>query len=189
MPAAPEAKLLAKLSPKLPPVFEGMLRSTSATVAWPVRSIWSRVMISTGATVSWSTRLMFEPVTSIFSTRCACWACAAVVTTVRATPAPRACTSAADKLFLLISFMNSPDLAWVDLLQGSYEGVRIFNNPRRIATRRPKTNRLSRFVPFLQHRVTVCKICRPGGGEHVRETCLEAASGEAGRAEAARGAG
>ena len=63
MPAAPGAKLLLKLSPKLPPVLAGTFLSTSAMVGRPLRWMSSRVITSTGATPSVSVRLMFDPVT------------------------------------------------------------------------------------------------------------------------------
>jgi hypothetical protein len=50
-----------------PLLFAGISCSTSARVCLPDLSMSARVMIWTGAGVSVSTRLMFVPVTSIFS--------------------------------------------------------------------------------------------------------------------------
>ena len=93
MPAEPRAKLPVNDSSKEAAEFAGRLRSTSATVLDPERSICSREMICTGAGPSASTRLMFEPVTSIFSTFCVCCANAAVVA-----PASAAVTTASQRL-------------------------------------------------------------------------------------------
>ena len=68
----------------------------------PVFSMSSRVRICTGAAVSASARLMFEPVTSIFSTF---WACCA--TALPAAPAPRAhATMASTSLVLRFIFCS-----------------------------------------------------------------------------------
>jgi hypothetical protein len=51
-------------------------------LVFPELVMSSLLMTSTGVEVSASTRLMFEPVTSIFSTFWACWATAGVTATV-----------------------------------------------------------------------------------------------------------
>ncbi len=130
-----------------PPEMAGMSRSSSARFVCPLRSICSRVITCTGAGVSVSVRLMFEPVTSIFSWAwVVCCADAWPATSDRATPAPSAVARAVQSLLFCV-LIGAPDLRWTAGTDGVSWTAAIFC-PRRIASDRPSANWLFLIVVF-----------------------------------------
>ena len=94
----------------------------------PERSISSREITVTGKAVSPSMRLMFEPVTSIFSIFCACWANAPPEATDSTTPAPMTCASAMESA-LILCFIYCPP----GMIKNAEESVAYRRNHRPVS--------------------------------------------------------
>ena len=93
----------------LPDEIDNLFRSSCTDVA-PLRLISSDVMIVMGDAVSASTRLIFEPVTSIFSTFCAAGACCASTTpdVIKLPTAPAQIAASECASIFFLAFMRVP---------------------------------------------------------------------------------
>src|SRR5260221_6618494 len=133
------------------PEMAGMSRSSSARFVCPLRSICSRVMIWTGAGVSVSVRLMFEPVTSIFSLAWAvCCADAWPATNDRARLAPSAVATAVQSLVFCVLIVAS-DLGWTAGTDGVLWTAALFLSAKN-SERQPHRQLVIFICGFFGHR-------------------------------------